>query len=747
MTHLFDTIRSGARVRPATPSARTQAIQWFVSLIVLTILTCATNAFAQDHSLPVPNEVPLGAMNEGGLYLPSDRPGYVIPATGVDTDVHIEINGLVARTRVTQRFVNPTDDWVEGVYVFPLPEDAAVDRLRLLIGERQVVGEIMEREAARQAYTQARDAGQRASLVSQERANIFTNAVANIAPGDAITVEIEYQEALDYRDEAFSLRFPMVVLPRYIPGRPILPVGNGDELHGENGTGWSFDTDRVPDAGRITPPVAMPGTGPVNPLRLSIDLAPGFPVGSLESPHHDINVTERPDGSYVIDLAQADTYAIRDFELVWRPAVAAAPTAGVFTETSGDHDYHLIMLMPPREDGIDLELPREMVFIIDTSGSMAGASIVQAREALGFALDQLGPDDRFNVIAFNDQPTSLFTHAQPVSLRSLDAGRYFVDRLVADGGTEMRSALDMALAGPATEGTLRQIVFITDGSVGNEAELFGVIHNGLGNSRLFTVGIGSAPNSFFMRQAADIGRGTYTYIGAPNQVAERMGDLFARLASPALTDISVTWPGGVAADMYPAAIPDLYRSEPVIVSVRTPAGTSGEITISGDRGDQTFTSSTLLDNGKSAAGIASLWARARIDELDSQVYRGADREAIARQITDVALAFELVSDHTSLVAIDPNVVRPADETVTTEAIATNMPDGVDMQMADAAAPMDSLGAIRSMASTGSVQVAQLPVGSTLAGLNLLFGAICLLAALLLLVAARRWVGWAPESHQ
>jgi Ca-activated chloride channel family protein len=688
-------------------------------------------------------------MNDGGLFLPSDRPGYVIPATGVDTDVHIEVNGLVARTRVTQRFVNPTEDWVEGVYIFPLPEDAAVDRLRMLIGERQIIGDIMEREAARQAYTQARDAGQRASLVSQERPNIFTNAVANIAPGDAITVEIEYQETLDYRDEAFSLRFPMVVLPRYIPGRPIAPVGNGVVRDSEVGTGWSYDTDRVPDASRITPPVAMPGTGPVNPLRLSVDLAPGFPVGSLDSPFHDINVTERPDGSFVIDLAHADTYATRDFELVWRPVAAAAPTAGIFSERSGDHDYHLIMMMPPETGDVAFDMPREMVFVIDTSGSMAGASIIQAREALGFALDQLGPDDRFNIIAFNNQPTSLFTQSQPVTLQSLDAGRDFVSGLVADGGTEMRAALNLALTGRAAEGTLRQIVFITDGSVGNEAELFAVIHGGLGNSRLFTVGIGSAPNSFFMQQAAEIGRGSFTYIGATNQVAERMGDLFARLASPALTDINVTWPGSGPVDMYPAAVPDLYRGEPVIVSVRTPAGTTGDVTISGDRGEQTFVSTTTLDNGRESSGIAALWARARIDELESQVYRGADRDAIARQITDVALRFQLVSAYTSLVAIDPTVVRPAEEPVTSETIATNMPDGVELEMADAPAPapMDSLGAIRSMASTGSVQVVQLPVGSTLSGLNLLFGTMCLFAALLLLLAARRWVGWSPESHQ
>ncbi|MEM7446177.1 MAG: VWA domain-containing protein, partial [Pseudomonadota bacterium] len=512
--------------------------------------------------------------------------------------------------------------------------------------------------------------------------------------------------------------------------------------------GWSFDTDSVPDASRITPPVAAPGTGPVNPVRLSIDLDPGFAIGLLESPHHDINMTERPNGGYAIDLARADTYATRDFELIWRPASGSQPMAGVFTEQIGDYDYHLVMVMPPPDRNAVLDVPRDMVFIIDTSGSMAGDSIVQAREAIVFALNQLRPQDRFNIIAFNDNPTPLFTSTRPASSEALGIGRAFVDRLIADGGTMMRPALEMALSLPRSEESLRQVVFITDGSVGNEAELFGVIHRELDDSRLFTVGIGSAPNSFFMRRAAEIGRGTFTYIGSTSQVAERMGDLFGRLASPVLTDVELVWPEDVAADMYPSSIPDLYRGEPVVIAARTPAQTVGEVTINGDRGREIFTSNASMETGGSAAGIAALWARARIAELESQRYRGADPEAVGRRITSVALEFELVSAYTSLVAIDPTVVRPETEETSTEAVATNMPDGVDMEMSTTVAaptqPMDSLTAIRAMGTTGSVHVNQLPAGATLAGVNLLFGVLCLVAALLLLIAARRWVRWSPE---
>ena len=691
--------------------------------------------------------VPYAAMDDGGLFLPSEHPGYVVPATTVETHVDIRVHGIIARARVTQRYLNPTDQWTEGVYVFPLPETAAVDRLRLLIGDRAVEGVIDERQAAEQRYQEARDAGQQASLVSQERPNIFTNAVANIPPGDSITVEIEYQQVLAYDQGAFRLRFPMVVLPRYIPGTPVAvpPLGSGR----------SFDTDRVPDASRITPPVARPGSGPINPVGLTVHLDPGFVPASIDSPHHAVSIAAEEAGTYDIVLDGA-VWADRDFELVWRPAPSAAPTAGVFSEAWEGGDYHLLMLMPPELDAAALPTPpRDVVFVIDTSGSMAGQSIVQARQALLFGLDGLRSEDRLNIIAFDSRPTPLFHAPKPADAANLAAGRRFVQGLVADNGTEMRSALELALDGMRETGRLRQVVFVTDGAVGNEGELFSVIHDRLGDARLFTVGIGSAPNSHFMREAAEAGRGTFTYIGAAAEVAERMGDLFARLEHPALTDIAVAWPLSDQgnAEMYPAIVPDLYLGEPVVATVRLPAGSAGAVTVRGRLAGEVWSASTRLASGRPAAGVAGLWARDRIAELERRRYRGGDPEAIRSEITEVALRHQIVSQYTSLVAIDDAVVRPADETLAAEAVATNPPHGVDMDLvlgpapdqpvpspaAPALSPREaSLNAIRSMASTGTpVPVAQLPSGGTPAPLNLVIGLVCLAAALGLWLAARR----------
>lgn len=706
----------------------------FAALLAL-VLAAGARAAPPDQAAgerpAAPRQVPYAAMDAGGLFLPAEQPGLVVPATTVAADVDIVVSGLVARTRVTQRFENPTDAWVEGVYVFPLPEQAAVDRLRLIIGERVVEGVIEEREAAQRRYEEARDAGQRASLVSQERPNLFTNAVANIAPHDSVTVEIEYQQTLTYQDGAFSLRFPMAVLPRYIPGNQ-LPTDTA-------GTGWSVDTDRVPDASRITPPVAHPAHGPVNPVTLTVELNPGFPVAEIDSAYHDVTVRNIGDGGYAVALADT-VWADRDFALTWRPEPSAAPTAGVFSETVDGHDYHLVMIMPPADAPAEADgRPREVVFIIDTSGSMAGESIVQARQALLYALGRLGPADRFNVIAFNDWPEPLFEAAKPATPANVAQGRSFVRGLEAERGTEMRSALELALDGRTDTERMRQVVFITDGAVGNEAELFGVIHDRLGDSRLFTVGIGSAPNSHFMREAAEAGRGAFTHIGAADEVGARMAALFERLEHPALTDIEIAWPGTGAAAMYPAVIPDLYLGEPVVATVRLPAGTTGEVGVSGRPGGGTWRAAVSLDSGRMAPGVAALWARANIADLERQGYRGAESDAVRAQILQVALAHRIVSRYTSLVAIDDAVVRPPEAGLSTDTVATNMPHGVDMTVA-AATPPDrqaSLEAIRSMATTGSPEPVALPVGATAAGLKVLIGLACLLLAAALMLLARR----------
>ena len=479
-------------------------------LILLASLISALAATAAGaESAPVPP----GRVTEGALFWRTPESQALVPAPLLGTDVHMVVTGIVGRARVRQEFTNPGSAWTEGIYVFPLPEDAAVDHLRMRIGERVIEGVIKERAAAKAQYEGAKRAGQRASLVEQERPNIFTTSVANVPPGAAITVEIEYQHAIRYDSGQFRLRFPMVVGPRYIPGTPAPPSSGGE--------GWAPDTDQVPDALRITPPVAHPSRGPLNPVSLVIELDPGAPPARLESSYHEIQTTPLAGGRYRIELARGTVPADRDFELMWQPHAEAAPLANLFTERKGGETFAILMVTPPAPDALDVaRLPREVIFVIDNSGSMHGASIDQAKAALKMALGRLRPTDSFNVIRFNHTTDALFSDARAATPQNLALADRYVSRLHADGGTEMLPALQLALDGHEHPGRLRQVIFLTDGSVGNEAQLFAAIHERLGDNRLFTIGIGSAPNSHFMREAARLGRGTSTYIGSVTEARQ-----------------------------------------------------------------------------------------------------------------------------------------------------------------------------------------------------------------------------------
>jgi len=597
--------------------------------------------------------------------------GAAVPAPLLETDVDLRVTGPVARAIVRQQFVNPTSDWVEGVYVFPLPEDAAVDHLRLHVGDRVLEGVIRERAAAKATYEQAKREGRRTGLVEQERANIFTTSVANIAPGASVAVEIEYQQTLRWDDGRYRLRVPLVVGPRYIPGAPVATPPDA--------AGWSPNTDVVPDASRITPPVVHPSRGPINPVTLRVTLAPGAPLSRLDSTYHAIHATPGPDGTYRIELGAGLVPADRDFELVWETAAGTIPAAAVFTEGRDDGVYGLLVVTPPSPAAdAARRQPREVVFVIDNSGSMAGASIEQAKAALQLALARLGPADTFNVIRFNHTMDAVFETPRPATREHVALAARWVERLRATGGTEMRPPLMRALEGGEGDGRLRQVIFLTDGGVGNEAELFEIIHKLLGDRRLFTVGIGSAPNSHFMRGAARYGRGTFTYIGAVSEVQEKMTALFRKLEAPALTDLRLELPGIAAAEVLPDPVPDLYIGEPVVVAFNA-ATLPAHAVLRGRFGATTWEREVSLQRAPEHAGLATHWARAKIGALLDGRRGGADDDGVRQAVIQEALAHHLVSPYTSLVAVDVTPVRPEDAALQSHAMPTNLPHGWDYE--------------------------------------------------------------------
>ena len=653
-------------------AAEATAVGIFASLVLLVAALFIATAEAATPETP----------SAGTLLFRSGDTSIAAPL--VATDVRISVSGIVARTHVAQRFVNPGDDWREGVYVFPLPENAAVDHLQMRIGERRIEGRIRERAQARQVYEQARQEGRKAALVEQERPNMFTTSVAPIGPREEVVVEIEYQQTLRYDSGAFSIRFPMAITPRYVPGTPteVLPVG----------TGTAPDTDAVVDASRITPPIIHPDAGKVLPVTLRVDIDAGFALSSVRSRSHDVKVSEGVEGRYAVELAGV-VPADRDFELDWQPDVGRAPGAAVFTETRDGKTYALVMMLPSRAETTQPRVRREVTYIVDTSGSMAGTSIVQAKAALLYALDRLAPGDRFNVIEFNSRSRALFSVPMAVDPATIGRARSFVTGLKADGGTEMREALALALAPPRSEGFVRQVVFLTDGAVSNEGELFSLIHERLDDRRLFTVGIGSAPNSHFMTKAAQFGRGTFTYIGDVREVEARMGALIRKLESPVLTDVAIDWPAG--SEAWPKVIPDLYAGEPVVVTAAL-TSVDHDVTLHARNGSTPWRATLPLAANGAGAGIGALWARAKIDALSDAQIAGANADDIRTEIVRVALAHHLVSRHTSLVAVDVTPTAPVGVDAVKTAVPGNLPQGQSYEAIFGGLPQTATSASRDL---------------------------------------------------
>jgi Ca-activated chloride channel homolog len=615
-----------------------------------------------------------GDARSGSLLLKNEE-GYA-DASRLGIDVDLTVSGPTVRARVTQIFRNPTQDWVEAVYVYPLPAGGAVDTLKMVIGDRVVVGDIKERQQAKIIYEQAKRNGQKAALTEQERPNIFTNSVANIGPGETVLVQIEYQEPVQQSGNEFSLRVPMVVGPRYNPA----PVVQSVDFRPDGGGWGAASTDPVPDRDRISPQVLDPAqNAPVNPTSITVRLQAGFAIGEVKSPHHQVKIETPDNATRVIRLADGVVPADRDFELTWKPAAEKAPSVGLFREHVGDADYLLAFVTPPSiEQAEQKPVAREVIFVIDNSGSMGGTSIVQAKASLIYALGRLQPGDRFNVIRFDHTMDILFPNSVPADREHLGRATSFVGALQAAGGTEMVPAMRAALTDQATgeASYVRQVVFLTDGAIGNEQQLLDTIAAMRGRSRVFMVGIGSAPNTFLMTRAAELGRGTFTHIGSVEQVEERMRGLFAKLENPAVTGLTAKF-SDATADLTPAVIPDVYRDEPLVLAAKLDK-LAGSLEIKGRIGNRPWVVTLPLKNAAEGKGLSKLWARRKIDDAEiARTMRQTAPEDADKTILALALEHQLVTRLTSLVAVDETPSRPEGEPLKLSELPLNLPAGWD----------------------------------------------------------------------
>jgi Ca-activated chloride channel family protein len=612
-----------------------------------------------------------GRLTQGALQIVDPEKGIIGECPLKHTDVKAEISGFIARAVVTQEFANPFKEKIEAVYTFPLPQSAAVDDMTLIVGDRTVRGLVKRREEARAVYDAARAAGHVTSLLDQERPNIFTQSVANIMPGEKVTVTIRYVETLKYEDGSYEFVFPMVVGPRYIPGAAI----------GKQGGGWAPDTERVPDASRITPGVAEQGSRAGHDISIEVALDAGVPIDGLKSTLHEVDLEQPTNHSAVVRLKNKAEIPNKDFILRYDVASRQIEDAVLVHRSDSGDGFFTMILQPPERVTVQDVMPKELVFVLDTSGSMSGFPIEKAKETMRLALDGLYPQDTFNLITFSGDEHILFPQPVPATRENLAKAQAFLASRSGSGGTEMMKAIRAALDPSDAQDHVRIACFMTDGYVGNDMEIISEVQKHP-NARVFAFGIGSSVNRFLLDKMAEHGRGEVEYVTLSDDGSAAAKRFHERVRNPLLTDVSIDWSGLNVADVFPKRIPDLFSSKPVIVSGRYAAGARGVIKLKGKMSGRDFVRKIPIEFPEKESRhdvLATLWARTRIDDLMSQDYNGIQngnpREDIREAITQLGLNFRLMTQFTSFVAVeemtvtDGGVPRKID-------VPVEMPEGV-----------------------------------------------------------------------
>ncbi len=599
---------------------------------------------------------------------PNGKPKAICPLK--HTDVKAEISGFLARVVVSQEFENPFKEKIEAVYTFPLPQNAAVDDMTMIVGDRTVRGKILRREEAEAVYEAAKTNGQTASLLNQERPNIFTQSVANILPGEQIKITISYVETLKYEAGAYEFVFPMVVGPRYVPGAAT----------GRQGDGFAPDTDRVPDASHITPQPVPEGMRVGHDVSLDVTLDAGVPIDLISSKTHDVNI-ERPDDRRArVSLKDEATIPNKDFVLRYDVAGKKIEDA-LLTHSSGTGGFFTLILQPPERVTAEDVTPKELVFVLDTSGSMSGFPIEKAKETMKLALDNLYPYDTFNLITFSGDEHILFPEPVPATKENLHKAQEFLETRQGGGGTEMMKAIRASMDPSDAQGHVRIVCFMTDGYVGNDMEIIGEVQKHP-NARVFAFGIGSSVNRFLLDGMARYGRGEVEYVALNDDGSAAARRFYERVRSPLLTDISVDWNGLPVADVYPKTVPDLFSAKPVILTGRYTANGNGTIRLKGKMSGRDFVREIPVDfsNSQQHDVLATLWARTRVDDLMSQDFKGAQQgnmqDEVKQAITQLGLDYRLMTQFTSFVAVEEMIVTDGGQPRRID-VPVEVPEGVN----------------------------------------------------------------------
>jgi len=624
---------------------------------------------------PLPSQARESASGSGALEV-VDADGKVIGRCPLKhTDVRAEISGFVTRVRVTQVFENPFSVPIEAVYTFPLSEHAAVDAMWIRSGEREIRGEIKRREEARQIYEAARERGQLAALLDQERPNIFTQFVANLMPGQEIEVQLEYVELLEYVAGTFEFSFPTVVGPRFVPGSAL----------GHGGTGFSPDTTRVPDASRITPPVTPEGTRAGHDISIQVEIDAGVPILSVDSRLHEVDVKQPDPWRASVRLREQAEIPNRDFVL--RYAVASDEVrSAVLSHRNGAGDGYLsLTLLPPKRVTPETVAPKELIFVIDRSGSQSGLPLTKAKETLLWILEHMNPNDTFQVVDFGSSTNMLFERPEQASLEMKRRARAYIGALEANGGTMMAEAVQRVCALPADQNRLRIVTFMTDGYIGNDFEVIDLVKRLRGTSRWFPFGTGNSVNRFLLENMAREGGGEVEYVLLNEPGDEVARKFWERIGSPVLTDVTLEFRGLEVSEVFPNQLSDVWAEKPLFIHARYRKPGKGQVILRGFRGGKPYRQTLdvrLAKRNDSNSALASVWARAKVDDLMSQdltaLQSGSFPTDLKDRIIEVALEHRLMTQFTSFVAVEDRIVNKGG-VQRRVAVPVEMPQGVEYE--------------------------------------------------------------------
>ena len=632
-------------------------------MITVVLLLIVAVAFADDTE----------AETTSGSMLVVGEDGIVGDLPLQHTDVEITISGNLQRATVKQVYGNPYDYVIEAVYTFPLPQSGAVDRMNMWIGDRLIVGEIHEREFAQQIYQEAIEAGQTASLLEQERPNIFTQSVGNILPGDSIVIEISYVAPVEYDDGEYEIVFPMVVGPRFNP-----PGGLMRRIFDLYETATS-----VEDADRITPPIVPEGTRTGYDIDISVTIDAGIAIQNIESLNHETEIVIERSGTAYILLKNDSEIPNRDFVLRYSTATDRIET-GIITHNGNLGGHFMLILQPDIDIDVSEITAKEMFFVVDCSGSMSGQPMEVAKETVRQFVSGMNPDDTFQIMRFSETASSMSPIPLSNTEQNVEKGLRYINCMSGTGGTMMIEGIRSAIGYPEDPERMRFVIFLTDGFIGNEAEILRELQSTLGeNTRLFSVGVGSSPNRYLIEGLAEEGRGQAYYVGLNEDPDESVTAIYDKINNPYLVGIDIDWGNLNVHDVYPSRIPDLFAGEPLVIVGQYDGYGTDEIEISGRVAGRNW--STEIDVNFPATQdandvIAILWARKKIHDLNRDMYSASgylqNNQDIIDEITDTALDYRIMSEYTSFVAVSEEVRTDPDGNPVTVKVPVNMPDGV-----------------------------------------------------------------------